>query len=186
MEGRFVLIVQRFDRDNDRRLPFLSAMSMVGANDGETRSYLEIADVLRQHGAETTVDLQQLWRRMVFSVLISNTDDHLRNHAFIYAGNAGWRLSPAYDLNPVPVDLKPRYLSTAIDLDNTQASIELALSVSFYFTLDDDRARAIARDVAETVRGWRTTASNIGLTGTAIERMSSAFEHHDLNQALDL
>ena len=87
-------------------------MSMLGASDRETHSYLEIADAVRQHGAAPVEDLKQLWRRIVFSILISNTDDHLRNHAFLYEGNDGWRLSPAYDLNPVPPDLKPRILST--------------------------------------------------------------------------
>ena len=91
--------------------PFLSAMSMLGSKDNETRSYLEIVDALRQHGAAPKADMEALWRRMVFNILISNTDDHLRNHGFLYAGQAGWRLSPAYDLNPVPTDIKPRILS---------------------------------------------------------------------------
>ena len=150
------------------------------------RSYLEIADALRQYGAEASNDLQALWRRVVFSVLISNTDDHLRNHGFLYSGNAGWRLSPAYDLNPVPIDLKPRYLSTAIDLDDTQASIDLALTVAPYFALDADDAGAIAKDVARSVRDWRAVAAGLGFARQAIERMSSAFEHDDLANALAL
>ena len=100
---------------------------MLGANDNEMRSYLEIADALRRYGAAAKEDLAQLWRRIVFNVLVSNTDDHLRNHAFLYGGHEGWRLSPAYDLNPVPVDIRPRVLSSAIDLDDPTASIELAL-----------------------------------------------------------
>ena len=186
LDDRFVLVVRRFDRDANRRVPFLSAMSMVGADDGDTRSYLEIADALRQYGAEASNDLQALWRRVVFSVLISNTDDHLRNHGFLYSGNAGWRLSPAYDLNPVPIDLKPRYLSTAIDLDDTQASIDLALTVAPYFALDADNAGAIANDVARSVRDWRAVAARLGFARQAIERMSSAFEHDDLAIALAL
>ena len=75
---------------------------MLGANDNETRSYLEIADAIRRYGASPAADLRQLWRRMLFNVLISNTDDHLRNHGFLYIEGAGWRLAPAYDLNPVP------------------------------------------------------------------------------------
>ena len=184
LDERFVLIIRRFDRDAGRRVPFLSAMSMIGADDGDTRSYLEIADALRQYGAATSDDLAELWRRIVFTVLISNTDDHLRNHGFLYSGNAGWRLSPAYDLNPVPIDLKPRYLSTAIDLDDTQASIDLTLSVAHYFALDADGARAIANDVSRTVRDWRKVASGLGLSRSEIERMASAFEHDDMTRAL--
>ncbi len=186
IDGRSVLVVRRFDRDGERRIPFLSAMSMIGADDLETRSYLEVADALRQHGANTVKDLEALWRRIVFSVLISNTDDHLRNHGFLYSGHDGWRLSPAYDLNPIPVDVKPRFLITAIDLEDTSASIELALEVAEYFMIDDDQARAIAKDVAETVVDWRAIAAERGLSPAELERMSSAFEHDGLELALGL
>src|SRR4029079_12282658 len=107
----------RFDRRDDARVPFLSAMSMLGAGDKEAHSYLEIAEALRRHRGTPKQDLAQLWRRIVFNVLISNTDDHLRNHGFLYEGQAGWRLSPAYDMNPIPVDVKARVLATAIDPD---------------------------------------------------------------------
>ena len=136
-----VLLVTRFDRNGARRIPFLSAMSMLGARDNETRSYLELVDALRQHGAAPREDMEALWRRMVFSVLISNTDDHLRNHAFLYDGPNGWRLSPAYDLNPVPVDIKPRILATAITPDDNTASTDLAFEVAAYFELGDALAR---------------------------------------------
>ena len=104
--GKSIILLRRFDRANGQRIPFLSAMSMLGATDNETRSYLEFVDALRQHGAAPKEDMHLLWRRIVFSVLISNTDDHLRNHGFLYDGPDGWRLAPAYDLNPVPVDIK--------------------------------------------------------------------------------
>src|SRR5208283_4159736 len=100
-----VLLLRRFDRDGARRIPFLSAMSMLGSKDNQTRSYLEIVDALRQHGAAPQADMEALWRRIVFIILISNTDDHMRNHGFLYEGPEGWRLSPAYDLNPVPTDI---------------------------------------------------------------------------------
>ena len=101
-------------------------MSMLGASDNELRSYLELVDALRQYGAAPKEDMRALWRRIVFSILISNTDDHLRNHGFLYAGPDGWRLAPAYDLNPVPTDIKPRVLTTAIDLEDGTASLERA------------------------------------------------------------
>jgi len=137
--GKSVLLLRRFDRDGERRIPFLSAMSMLGSKDKETRSYLEIVDALRQHGAAPQADMEALWRRLVFNILISNTDDHLRNHGFLYEGQAGWRLSPAYDLNPVPTDIKPRILSTAINEDDNTASLALAIEVAGYFELDAGR-----------------------------------------------
>jgi serine/threonine-protein kinase HipA len=105
------------------------------------RSYLELVDVLRRYGAAPKEDLRALWRRIVFNVLISDTEDHLRNHAFLYSGPDGWRLAPAYDLHPVPVDIKPRVLTTAIDLDDGSASLDLARGVAAYFELDDREAR---------------------------------------------
>jgi serine/threonine-protein kinase HipA len=179
-----VLFLRRFDRRDGQRIPFLSSMSMLDARDHQTRSYMEIADALRQHGAASKDDVRELWRRIVFNVLISNADDHLRNHGFLYTGPTGWRLSPAYDLNPVPVDVKPRILTTAINEDDTAASIDLAMSVAPYFGLDDARARAVAAEVARAVAAWRDEAARYGLTEEEIARMASAFEHADLKAAL--
>jgi serine/threonine-protein kinase HipA len=179
-----VLILRRFDRVGQTRVPFLSAMSMLGAKDNETHSYLEIVDALRQYGSQPKDDMRQLWRRIVFSVLVSNTDDHMRNHGFLFEGTDGWCLSPAYDLNPVPVDIKPRVLETAIDFDDQSASLELALSVAEYFELDDAEAKAIAAEVGSVVSTWREEAGRLGLTGKECDRLSSAFEHDDLKKAL--
>jgi len=182
--GRNVLILRRFDRVDGTRRPFLSAMSMLDAKDNEHHSYLEIADSLRQHGARAKDDLHQLWRRMVFNVLISNTDDHLRNHGFLYESTSGWVLSPAYDLNPVPTDIKPRVLSTSIDLDDNSASLDLALENADYFELSSADALAIAKEVGTAVNSWRDEAAGHGLKAAEIDRMASAFEHDDLKQAI--
>lgn len=124
------LITKRFDRDFSKRIPFLSALSMVGARDNEQHSYLEIVDAIRQHGAFPEKDIKDLWKRIVFNILISNTDDHLRNHGFLYERYKGWTLSPLYDVNPTPIELKPRILTTAINLLDSTASLSLALSVA--------------------------------------------------------
>ena len=179
-----VLVLRRFDRSDGRRIPFLSSMSMLDARDNQMRSYMEIADALRQHGAAAKDDIRGLWRRIVFNVLISNTDDHLRNHGFLYHGPAGWRLSPAYDLNPVPVDIKPRILTTAINEDDNTASLDVAMGVAPYFELDDAHARADAGAVARAVGTWRDEATRHGLTKHECARMASAFEHDDLKVAL--
>lgn len=185
--GKPVALIRRFDRVDGQRIPFLSAMSMLGAHDNEVRSYLEIADALRQHSAAAKEDLAQLWRRVVFNVMISNTDDHLRNHGFLlHDGNRGWRLAPAYDLNPTPVDLRPRVLSTAIEIDDATASLDLALATAQYYGINASEARAIAVEVAKAVSGWRTAAARLGIHAREITRMASAFVHHDLEKALGL
>lgn len=181
-----VLLLRRFDREQGQRIPFLSAMSMLGASDNESRSYLEFVDALRRYGASPKQDMHELWRRIVFNILISNTDDHLRNHAFLYTGPDGWRLAPAYDLNPVPTDIKPRILTTAIDLDDGSASLDLAMSVVGYFELDEAKAHVIAAEVGQAVATWREEASQLSLTRAEIDRMASAFEHEDLKAALSL
>jgi len=181
-----VLLLRRFDRVQGQRIPFLSAMSMLGASDNESRSYLEFVDALRRVGASPKQDMHALWRRIVFNILISNTDDHLRNHAFLYTGLDGWRLSPAYDLNPVPTDIKPRVLTTAIDLDDGSASLDLAMSVVGYFELDEEKAHVIAAEVGQAVATWREEAAQLSLTRAEIDRMASAFEHEDLRAAISI
>jgi serine/threonine-protein kinase HipA len=174
-----VLLLHRFDRSRGRRIPFLSAMSMLGAADHELHSYLEIVDALRRHGARPKQDMHALWRRMVFNVLISNTDDHLRNHGFLHPEPGGWILAPAYDLNPVPADIKPRVLATAIGLDDNSASLDLALEVAGYFELKPDQAHAVASEVGLAAASWRHEAARLGIARSEIERMASAFEHRD-------
>lgn len=177
--GKPVLVVARFDRRAAGRVPFLSAMSALTATDHETRCYLELVDFLRQHGACPRADMRQLWRRVVFNILISNTDDHLRNHGFLHRPGAGWALSPAYDLNPVPTDVKPRVLSTAIDFENATASLDLALEVAPYFELKNGEARAIVAEVARATAEWRSVAAGLAVPAAEITRMASAFEHED-------
>jgi serine/threonine-protein kinase HipA len=169
--GRTVLLLSRFDRRGAERVPFLSAMSMLGAVDNEPRSYLEIADALRLYGAKPREDLEQLWRRIVFEVLINNTDDHLRNHGFLYQNASGWVLSPAYDLNPMPVDLAPRALTTAIDLDDPTASLELVLSTAGDYGINKERGVAVIQEVVVALEGWAAVAKSCGLNNNQIERM---------------
>ena len=181
--GAPVLLLRRFDRQGAKRIPYMSAMTALAATDGDgDRSYLEIAEFLRREGSRPTVDLHQLWTRIVFNILVSNTDDHLRNHAFLRDGG-GWQLSPAYDLNPVPTDVRPRVHALAIDASDTSASLATALEVSRYFHLKVGEARAIARRVGRAVSGWPAAAAKVGLSPAQTERMASAFEHQDLAAA---
>lgn len=181
-----ILIVRRFDRMFDNRIPFLSAMSMLGAQDNEEHSYLEIAYALLQSGSNPNADMEELWRRIIFNVLISNTDDHLRNHGFLYERHKGWRLSPAYDLNPTPIEVKARMLSTAINFEDGAASIDIALSVIDSFRLSNARAREIIHEVCAAVIEWRKVAKTFGLDKQEIDRMASAFEHEDLEKSKNI
>lgn len=179
-----ILLSRRFDRDKNIRIPFLSAMSALAAKDNEMHSYLEIADVIRKMSLNPREDLEVLWRRIVFNVLISNVDDHLRNHAFLYSGLSGWRLTPAYDLNPTPTDIKPRVLSTAIDLIDPTASLDIALNAAPYFELNNRQAKKIIKEVGAATATWRKEAIKLKIKKVEIDRMATAFEHEDLRKAI--
>jgi serine/threonine-protein kinase HipA len=179
-----ILISRRFDRRKNIRIPFLSAMSVLGAKDNEMHSYLEIADALRKISKSPKEDLEELWRRIVFTVLVSNVDDHLRNHAFLYSGLPGWKLSPAYDINPTPTDIKPRILSTAIDLVDSTASLDLAIEWAHHFNLDSRRVKSIVREEGRAVAQWRIEAASFKIKNEEIDRMASAFEHADFQKAM--
>lgn len=181
--GRPVLISWRFDRSDEIRTPFLSAMSLLQLKDGDRGSYPEIVDELARHGARAGADAAELFRRMVFNILISNVDDHLRNHGFLWAGKEGWVISPAYDLNPTPTDLKARILTTNISIDEGTCSIELARDQATLFGLASKQASEIIAEVGKAVAEWRTVAQTHGQSKIQIDRMASAFEHDDLEEA---
>jgi serine/threonine-protein kinase HipA len=183
IQKRPVFVMRRFDRNEaDQRIPFISALTALAASDGDVRSYLELLDVLRTDGASPDRDAAQLWRRMVFNVLISNTDDHLRNHGYL-RDKGGWLLAPAYDLNPMPVDVKPRHHALTLDEADDASSIDTAMAVAERFGLKPDAARTIAAEVAVAVLAWRQVAADNGLTNQQVDRMASAFEHQDLAKA---
>jgi len=158
-------------------------MSMTGSADGERGSYPELVDALTRYGANAKADAAALYRRMAFNVLVSNVDDHLRNHGFLCLSKNGWSLSPAYDLNPTPTDVRARILTTNIDLDEGTCSLDLVESVADFFGIALPVARQIIREVAAAVADWRTVAAAVGARASEINRMASAFEHDDLKKA---
>jgi serine/threonine-protein kinase HipA len=184
--ARPVLLSRRFDRAPKTRIPFLSGLSMLGLKDGERGSYPELVDVLTVHGAQAAQDARELYRRMVLNVMISNVDDHLRNHGFLWTGREGWTLSPAYDLNPTPADVRPRILTTNISLDDATCDLDLVLSVAEFFGLGLKDAKTVAKEVAAVTSTWRDVAAAVGAPQAQIRRMASAFEHNDLSRALAL
>jgi serine/threonine-protein kinase HipA len=158
----------------------------VRTQDGDHCSYPELVDILTQYGAEASTDAQQLYRRMVFNVMISNVDDHLRNHGFLWKGPGGWTLSPVYDLSPPPIDVHQRIWTTNIGLDDATCDLDLVLSVAEYFGLAPDAAKAIIKAVAAATATWREVAAANKARPAEIRRVASAFEHDDLKKALAL
>lgn len=166
---------KRFDRDQKERIHFASAMTMTGNNEDTIRddpkSYLDIADFIQTHGANVEVNLHQLWRRIVFNIAISNTDDHLRNHGFILS-ETGWKLSPAYDINP---SIDKNGLALNIDMDNNALELELAKSVGIFFRLSPKQMSTIIKEVTDSVKHWKKIADRIGIPNSEQEIMQAAF-----------
>lgn len=162
--GRPVALIRRFDRAGENRIPFLSAMSLLGLNDGDAATYTDIAECIRMYSSAPTADLHELWRRIVFGVMIGNLDDHLRNHGFLYDSDDKWRLSPAYDLNPVPLEEMVRELTTWISDEGPEAELDLAYRAAPFFALKDEEAARIAGEVAAGLRGWRDLARQFGMS----------------------
>ena len=168
---------KRFDRENGERIHFASAMTMTGNNEETIKdnhpSYLEIAEFISNYGVSIEKNLHQLWRRIVFNISISNTDDHLRNHGFILT-NDGWLLSPAYDLNP---SIDKDGLSLNIDMYNNDLDFELAKSVGEYFRLNEKQMNIIINEVSSVVSKWKEIANKIGISRSEQQLMEKAFKY---------
>jgi len=167
---------KRFDRERQDRIHFASAMTMTGKNEelirDETPSYLDIVEFIQFSGTQIEEDLHQLWRRVVFNILISNTDDHLRNHGFILR-DKGWRLSPAFDINP---SIDKEGLALNIDTDNNDLDIDLARSVDTYFRLGKKEMDTIIDEVKSVISGWKKVATEIGIPRSEQTLMAAAFK----------
>jgi serine/threonine-protein kinase HipA len=167
---------KRFDRtENGERMHFASAMTLLGKQDGDGAdtgvSYLDLAEFLMRHGAQANKDLEQIWRRIVFYICVSNTDDHLRNHGFLLR-DGGWVLSPAYDINPVATG---GGLALNISKDDNSQSLDLARSVAPVFRISDRKAEEIVSDVVKSVQSWRDIAGRIKISSHEMRIMSGAF-----------
>ena len=170
-------LIERFDRDaQGRRFHFASAMTLTGHLDGEDAStgvsYLELARVLIEHGAEPDADLRELWTRIVFNMLVSNADDHLRNHGFILKPRAGWKLAPAYDMNPAPESAGLRLNISEVD---NALDLDLVRSVAPYFRVGAKQAQQIIEHSRGVVRQWPKLAKHLGISAREQKRLASAF-----------
>ena len=170
-------LVKRFDRAGARRIHFSSAMSLLGQTDGASGcSYLDLADFITKAGASPREDLAELWKRIVFSMAVSNTDDHLRNHGFLLT-EKGWRLSPMYDVNPVPYG---EMLSMNVSLDDSRIDLRLAFEVASFFGLTRKEAEGEAQKILAIIKmQWRDISTACGLSRAAQKEMASAFALSD-------
>jgi serine/threonine-protein kinase HipA len=183
-----VALIRRFDRHaNGHRVMYVSAATMLGVEvtEPEEHTYSEIVDAIRVHGANAQADIEELWRRIAFSILITNVDDHLRNHGFLHEDREFWRLSPAFDINPSPERLRElkTWISENVGPDMT---IDALMSVIAYFRIPKSRAREILSEVVKSVESWRTTGQSIGMSAEELEPFVDAFEHAERSAAKKL
>lgn len=178
-DGVPVALIRRFDRaDDGGRLMYVSAATMLGADSSDDieHTYTEIVDVLRMNGAAAQVDIEELWRRMAFFVLITNVDDHLHNHGFLYADHGQWRLAPAFDVNPFPG--RVRELKTWVSEESgPEASVSALMSVIPYFRIAPAKAQVILAEVEKAVSTWCDTGRGLGMSGGDLDAFADAFEH---------
>lgn len=182
-DGSPVTLIRRFDRVAGGRILYVSAATLLGveADDPSDHTYAEIADALRVHGADARADIEELWRRIAFSIL-TNVDDHLHNHGLLHVEFGKWRLAPAFDVNPFPD--RVRELKTWITEDaGPVASIDALMAAAPYFQLAPDRARQVVGEVEFAVGRWWQVARQIGMTALEIEQFADAFEHEERTAA---
>ncbi len=179
-DGIPVALVRRFDRVDSERLMYFSAATLMGATAGghTEHTYAEMVDTIRVYGAAPEEDIEDLWRRIGFSILITNVDDHLHNHGFLHVERETWRLAPAFDINPFPDKL--RELKTWVSEETgPAASVEALMSAVPYFGLKLDRARQVLGEVEYAVAQWRTRGAEFGMTEVELGEFVDAFEHDE-------
>lgn len=182
---RPVALIKRFDRRAGGRVPYISARTALGRQGSASGHYTEIADALRSLSVNPAGDIRELWRRLVFGMLVTNTDDHLKNHGLLYVRDDRWRLSPLFDVNPQP--RRHPQLETGISPIHGHApSVAAALDAAPFFDIDDPvEARTLVRDLAKHIaQGWREALRRQGITGASLQACAPAFEHDRLEEAL--
>ena len=170
-------LIKRFDRTSEnKRIHFISAMTTLGKIDGNNAqdgtSYLDIVQCIQQQGSKPKEDLLELWKRIVFSIAVTNTDDHLRNHGFLF-DQKGLRLSPMYDVNPNPDGVG---LSLNIDDIDNSLNFDVAINVAKYFEIKKDEAAKIADDIKQNIRQWESVAEKVGISRSNMMRMENCFK----------
>ena len=180
VDGRGVAVIRRFDREGKRRIPFISASTLLGLLPGDPGSYTRLADAIRAHGHAVTADLAELWRRVAYSILIGNVDDHMRNHGLLMRAPGQWALSPAYDINPAPMIDRAHGRQTPVSEDSpiglgTAAEIDEAVARADRFGLRPAAARAIVGEVQAAIGRWRSIAARAGMANAALGAYADCF-----------
>jgi serine/threonine-protein kinase HipA len=181
-----VALIERFDRRGSARIPYISARTALGKTGTEYGSYTEIVDFMRGHSADPQADFEELFRRLIFTILVSNKDDHLKNHGFLYVGNGQWRLSPVFDVNPAP-DRNPHLETAIMEGGSHDRSIMLALEASQFFEIAEDDARRMILEMAQKVSdNWREVLREMGVSGNLAKEYEPAFVHEQAEAAYSL
>lgn len=186
--GKTVFLSRRFDRSaNGTRLPYISAMTMMQAKDGEVHSYEELAECICRYSASPQLDLRELWGRIALSIMVTNVDDHPRNHGFLRKERKGWQLAPLFDVNPTPEYVKGHTLSMDIVEGCNVASLELLCEQASIFYVRQNEVKSLLMPIARAVSAWRSIALSLGISESQQNDMTSAFEHADgYHSVLDL
>lgn len=181
-----VALIERFDRRANARIPYISARTALGKTGTSYGSYTEIVDFMRGYSADPRADFEELYRRLVFTILVSNKDDHLKNHGFLYVGNGRWRLSPVFDVNPAP-DRNPHLETAIMEGGSHDRSIMLALEASQFFEISEDEARRMILEMALKISdNWRESLREVGVSGNLAKEYEPAFVHEQSEAAFAL
>jgi len=183
VEGKTVYLIERFDRamskegNIERRIPFHSSLTMAGAHEADygRHSYLDVVDAITRFSPDASRDRKELFKRMVFNIFCNNSDDHMRNHGFLYTENGQWELSPAYDIVPFPQSTQTYKLALHIGEEGSTASISNALSAIKHFGLKLAAAEQIVEEVREVTKNWKAFFADCGAEDQDIDRLSSCF-----------
>ncbi len=181
-----VALIQRFDRRGAARIPYISARTALGKTGAELGSYTEMVDFMRSHSPDPGSDFRELYRRLIFTILVSNKDDHLKNHGFLYVGAGRWRLSPMFDVNPAP-DRNPHLETAILEGGSHDRSIELALNACAFFEIPEEEARETVRSMAQRIATeWRDSLRQTGVSGAQARDYEPAFAGDQMTAALAL
>ena len=183
VQGKTVYLIERFDRimskegKIEQRIPFHSSLTMTGAHEADygRHSYWDIVDAITRFSPDASRDRKELFKRMVFNIFCNNSDDHMRNHGFLYTENSQWELSPAYDIVPYPQSTETYKLALHIGDEGTTASISNALTATKHFGLKPAEAEQIIEEIKETIKNWKDFFADLGAQDQDIDRLSSCF-----------